>query len=198
MLGAIDVAVTLLLSTLPVISDLASVFTVFWAGGMTAAAHASATTGIVRIRDVLHGVRSKFQPLFAVSLAALCITLVLDLAGGEISTRFQALVSTNSTTSSGLLLLLALFYAVVALSSAMALWFAPALIVLEDATPLEALKASLLGVWRNPWPTLVYGAFVAALLLVAIFTLGIALVVIAPLVYLSTYAASRDLFMQVS
>jgi uncharacterized membrane protein len=90
----------------------------------------------------------------------------------------------------------ALLYTVTAFGGAMALWLAPSLIVLYDTAPGAALKASILAIWRNPWPTLVYGAFVAGLLVVALITLGIALLVVAPLVYLSTYAASRDLFIE--
>lgn len=199
-LGAIDIAVTVLLGTIPFANDLTSVFTVFWAGGMTAAAQTCATTGIVRVADVFDGIRDKFQPLFAASLVALLASLVCDFAGTRVSAGFHILISADPATSTGGATpwLAATLYAVAAIGGAMALWLAPSLIVLYDTAPGAALKASLVATYRNPWPTLVYGAFIAGLLVAALVTLGIALVIIAPLVYLSTYAASRDIFSETS
>jgi hypothetical protein len=194
-LGAIDIAITLLFQTIPFANDLTSVFTVFWAGGMTAAARTCATTGIVRVADAFDGIRDKCQPLFAASLVALLASLICDFAGARVSAEFQTLVGAGPAASSaGTPWLAALTYAVAALGGAMALWLAPSLIVLYDTPPGAALKASFVAICRNPWATLVYGAFIAGLLLAAMVTLGIALLAIAPLFYLSTYEASRDLF----
>lgn len=196
-LGAIDLAVTVVLGSVPFASNLTAVFTVFWAGGMTAAAQACATTGIVKVADAFVGIRDKFQPLFAASLVALFASLVCDFAGTRVSDEFQMMIGTAPATGAfGTPWLSALLYVVAALGGSMALWLAPSLIVLYDTAPGAALKASLLAIWRNPWPTLVYSAFVATLLLGALITFGIALLIVAPLVYLSTYAASRDLFNQ--
>jgi uncharacterized membrane protein len=198
-LGAIYLAVSLVLATVPIAADLTSVFTVLWAGGMTAAAQTCATTGIVRIADAFDGIRKKFQPLFTASLVALLASLICDVAGAHISAEFHLLISGNPATSAGgTPWLAALLYAVAALGGSMALWLAPSLIVLYDTTLGAALKASFLAICRNPWPTLVYGAFVAGLVLAALITLGIGLVIVAPLVCLSTYAASRDLYIEES
>ncbi len=194
-LGAIDLAITVALSAIPFASDLVSVFTVLWAGGMTAAAQACAATGEVKIADVFDVIRKKFQPLFTAGLVALLASLLCDFAGARVSAGLHTFISADPATSAGATpWLAALLYVVAALGSAMALWLAPSLVVLYDTAPEAALKASLLAIWRNPWPTLVYGAFVAGLLLAALVTLGIALLIVAPLVYLSTYAASRDMF----
>ncbi|MEA3116908.1 MAG: hypothetical protein QOI13_178 [Paraburkholderia sp.] len=196
-LGAIDLAVTVVLACLPLAGESTSVFTVLWTGGMTAAAQACATTGIVSIADVVNGIRDKFRPLFVVALVALLASLVCDFAGSQMSEEFHTLISAAPATgAAGTPWLSALIYAIAALGGAMALWLAPSLIVLYDTAPGAALKASLLAIWRNPWPTLVYGALVAGLLVAALVTLGIALLIVAPLVYLSTYAASRDLFIK--
>jgi uncharacterized membrane protein len=196
-LGAIDLAVTVVLGSVPFAVDLTAVFAVFWAGGMTAAARACATTGNVKVADVFNGIRNKFQPLFAASLVALLASLICDFAGARVTDEFHILISAAPATgASGTPWLSALLYVVAALGGAMALWLAPSLIVLYDTAPGAALKASLLAIWRNPWPTLVYGAVVAALLVAALVTLGIALLIVVPLVYLSTYAASLDLFNQ--
>jgi uncharacterized membrane protein len=196
-LGAIELAVTIALGALPFAGDLASVFTVLWAGGMMAAAHACDRTGAVRVKDAFDGIRDKFRPLFAASLVALLASLVCDFAGARVSAGLHAIVGGDPATSAtGTLWLGAVIYLVAAAGGAVALWLAPPLIVLHDTAPSAALKASVLATCRNPWPMLVYGAFVTVLVLAALITLGIALVLVAPIVYLSTYAAARDLFIE--
>lgn len=194
-LGAIDLAVTLLLGAIPFASDLTPVFTVLWAGGMTAAAENCRTHATVRVADAFDGIRRHFRPLAAVSLVGLAAALICDFAGSRMFASFNALVSVApGAASASAPWLAALLYAAAAIGAAMVLWLAPSLVVLEQAPPLDALRASAIATWRNPLAALVYAVFIAGLAAAALLTLGIGLVVLAPLAYLSTYAACRDLF----
>lgn len=193
-LGAIDLLVTVVLASLPVVNGLAPVFAVLWAGGMTAAAETCRIRGTVSISDAFTGMREHLQPLCMLCLVSLAAVIVCDFAGDRVASAFQALVSGNTDESAGTAWLAALLYMAVALGAAMALWLAPALVVLHRAAPIEALKGSIAALRRNPWATLVYGAVIAGLAGAALLTLGIGLIVVAPLAYLSTYAACRDLF----
>lgn len=194
-LGAIDLAVTVVLSLIPVIGDLTPVFTVLWAGGMSAAAETCRTHGTVRVADAFNGIRRHFQPLFAASLVALAAALVCDFAASRMSASFNALaLATPGVASASGPWLAALLYAIAVIGAALTLWLAPSLIVLDRVPPLDALKASAVATWRNPLAALVYGVFIAGLAGAALLTLGIGLVVLAPLAYLSTFAAYRDLF----
>jgi uncharacterized membrane protein len=194
-LGAIDLVVTVLLSMIPVISDLTPVFTVLWAGGMSAAAENCRTLGTVRVADAFDGIRRHAQPLFAASLVALAAALVCDFAASRMAASFNALaLATPGAASASAPWLAALLYAVAVIGAALTLWLAPSLIVLERIPPLDALKASAVATWRNPLAALVYGVFIAGLAGAALVTLGIGLIVLAPLAYLSTFAAYRDLF----
>jgi hypothetical protein len=86
------------------------------------------------------------------------------------------------------------FYAI-ALAS---FWFAPALIVLRNRTPLDAMKTSASAVSRN-WPVaLIYAAFIGADALAAsvmpMLLLGVVLVpMMTALIVLGAYASYRDL-----
>ena len=80
-----------------------------------------------------------------------------------------------------------------------AVWFAPALVVLHNLSPDDAMTASLRAVLRN-WPVaLVYAAVIAAdLLLAPVVPMLARGVVVTPLVsaliVLSMYGSYRDLF----
>ena len=75
----------------------------------------------------------------------------------------------------------------------MAAWLAPALIVLRQQPPVEALKASLAACWANLGALSVYGLLWIAFAVIATISV-IGLLVLWPLMVLSTYAAYRDLF----
>lgn len=77
---------------------------------------------------------------------------------------------------------------------AMALWFAPALVVLDDQAPMAALKQSFSGCWRNMMPFTIYGLLALLLLIVAMIPLGLGLLVVGPLLMASVYAGYRDIF----
>lgn len=76
-----------------------------------------------------------------------------------------------------------------------AAWFAPALVVLRDASALDAMAASLHGTIRNWRTTLIYVVAVADAVLLArqVPLLASSLVLLAPML-LSIYGGYRDLF----
>jgi len=78
----------------------------------------------------------------------------------------------------------------------MAAWLAPALIMLRGASAVDALRLSLAACRRNLGALTVYGLVGAGLAVVATLTFLIGWILLLPLVFLSTYAAYRDLFEQ--
>ncbi|RDU97535.1 hypothetical protein DWV00_16755 [Trinickia dinghuensis] len=195
LLGVIDLLATAVLYELPYASDLTAVFTVLWTGGMISAADRCRTTGSAGLADVVRGIRTNFQPLFAAAVFGLLIAIVCDLTGDRASSALRLLAFGGAGNESSLLALIAgALYLTAALIGTMALWLAPALIVLNGATPGDAMRASFTATWRNGSASLVYGLITAGLMLAGVLTLGVAMLVVAPLVYLSTYAASLDMF----
>lgn len=76
----------------------------------------------------------------------------------------------------------------------MAYWFAPALVVFQNATPREAMRQSFAACGRNMMPFLVYGVASMVLMLLAIIPLGLGLLVMIPTFTASLYASYRDIF----
>jgi uncharacterized membrane protein len=198
-LGLINLVISLILGSIPYASALTSVFAVLWSGGIAAAAARCHATGVVRIADVTNSIRAKLQPLLAAGVFAFLITIVCSLAGARLSEEFSLLLQTvPSQPASGIgqnmPWLYLLIYLIVSVGGTMALWLAPPLIMLTDTTPADALKQSFIAACRNVWSTLVYGLVIAALAIASIATLGLGLLVLVPLIYLSTYTACRDIF----
>jgi uncharacterized membrane protein len=76
----------------------------------------------------------------------------------------------------------------------MALWFAPALVVLRETPPIEALKQSFRGCLHNIVPFLVYGVVVTVLSIIAVIPFGLGLLVLMPVIMASVYVAFCDIF----
>ncbi|MDN5566994.1 MAG: hypothetical protein L0G25_09305, partial [Psychrobacter sp.] len=84
---------------------------------------------------------------------------------------------------------------IVILPVIMLIWFAPALVVLHNIKPLEAMKMSLKGCTKNIMPFLVFVftlSIIASLLIV--FTLGLGLLVVVPVGMITYYTSYRDVW----
>lgn len=76
----------------------------------------------------------------------------------------------------------------------MAVWFAPALITLNDMAPVAALKASFSACLKNWLPFLVYSVALLAFAVVAAIPLALGYLVLIPVAVASVYTAYRDIF----
>jgi uncharacterized membrane protein len=92
------------------------------------------------------------------------------------------------------ILLGALVAAALAVPLVAAYWFAPALVVMNDLSPLAAMKASFVGCFRNFIPFLVYGIVMTFFAFIAMIPLGLGFLVWLPLAITSTYVAYRRIF----
>jgi uncharacterized membrane protein len=75
-----------------------------------------------------------------------------------------------------------------------AYWFAPALVVMHDMKPVDAMKASFFACFRNFFTFVVYGIVMCVAAIVAIIPFGLGMLVWIPVAIASTYVAYRQIF----
>lgn len=75
-----------------------------------------------------------------------------------------------------------------------ALWFAPQLVVFHDMSTSHAIRWSVYAALANFGAMLVYGVLLVVLLIVAWVPLGLGLLVMLPVMVISTYTGYRDVF----
>jgi len=191
----------------PVFGSAASYLLYFvFCGGLMLAAQRSARGAAPPFGDLFSGFGPQAGALlgagmivFAANLAIFGLMLAVGV-GAFVAALVEGAVSTLSFPSpaalglglgtAGLLVLcLALL-----IPMSMAAWLAPALIVLRGARPVDALRLSLAASRRNLGALTVYGLVFIVLALAATLMLGLGWLVLAPLMFLSTYAAFEDLF----
>ena len=89
----------------------------------------------------------------------------------------------------GLLVFLLLYLPLV-----MAIWFAPALVVLRGVAPLDAMRLSFNGCMRNIVPFLLYGVIGVGLSIVATIPLLLGWLVLGPVTIASLYTSYCDIY----
>jgi uncharacterized membrane protein len=87
-----------------------------------------------------------------------------------------------------------LFFLLLLLPLIMAIWFAPALVMLGGLSPGAALKASFSGCLRNVVPFLIYGVIGVVFAVLATIPFGLGWFVLGPVLYATIYAGYCDIF----
>jgi uncharacterized membrane protein len=77
---------------------------------------------------------------------------------------------------------------------AMAVWYAPALVVFHQQTPFEAMKASFFVSIKNFLPFLVYGLVIIVLAILASRPIFLGWLILIPVLQASIYASYKDMF----
>lgn len=195
-LGVVFIGLTLI----PVVGMLASwaLYPVF-AGGIMLGCHSLAQQGELEVGHLFSGFRIRTGDLVVIGLLSIVawivviIPIILAIGVGAFFATArgepEALAAIGPGVAVAWLLVMGL-----AVPVYMALWFAPALVVLREMPPVEALKQSFRGCLRNVVPFFVYGVVVMVLSTIAVIPLGLGLLVLMPVIMASVYVAFRDIF----
>jgi len=116
-----------------------------------------------------------------------------SLLGAILTGSPQAIVH-DIVASAVMLLLGALVALALYVPLAAAFWFAPALVVMHGLGPVEAMKQSLAGCFKNFLPFLVWSIVMLVFAILAAIPLGLGYLVWVPLAIASTYAAYRGIY----
>jgi hypothetical protein len=194
-------AIFLVMSVIPVIGAIAVVvLTPVFVAGPVIGCRALDEGRPLEFTHLFAGFRERFGTLAAVGAISLVAILAIAFIAGLI-TGFNlfalfsgpldpaaiaaALVSVVLT----LLIMLALMLPVY-----MALWFAPALVVLQGKGALAAMGESFAGCMKNVLPFLLNGVILFFLAIAASIPFGLGWLALGPVVVASVYTAYRDIF----
>jgi uncharacterized membrane protein len=189
---------------IPFIGSLAfQVMQAVFAAGFFAACRNLERGGEFELEHLFAGFKVRFVPLLIVGLIFTIASIVLVVLfflivglsllpaflSGDQSAINAALAGSMIAMLLGSLVMLALFVPVVA-----AYWFAPALVMIHDMAPVDAMKASFFASFRNFVPFLLYGIVMLVAGIVAVIPFGLGMLVWVPLAIASTYVAYRQIF----
>jgi|SRR5215813_6916488 len=175
-------------------------FNLLWpvfVAGMLLGCHAQAQTEPLEVAHLFAGFRNRPGQLVLVGLLYMlgvfaAVLIAFPIFGLSLLSAGMAGMMDMAPLS---VLLLALLLLALLVPLAMAVWFAPALVVFHNLPPVDALKQSFQASLRNIVPFLVYGIIVLGLAIVAAIPAFLGWLVLIPTVIGSIYYSYRDIFL---
>lgn len=205
----IVVALYLVGAFVPVVGSLAMhVLYPVLAGGLMLGCRALDRGNPLTLGHLFAGFSQRTTPLVVVGLiyTGLALLIMLLVAGMMIGlfgvAIFGMLTGAVDPSQTGIaldsvvvaVLLGVLFFLLLLLPLIMAVWFAPALVMLGGLSPGAAMATSFRGCLRNIVPFLLYGLIGFGLAIVASIPFGLGWFVLLPVMTASIYAAYCDIF----
>lgn len=202
-MSLIMLVIYIVLSFIPILGSLAAaLLTPVFVGGWMLAARKLEGGGALEVGDLFAAFKDKLTPLVVIGAILLAATIVIAvvvgvlgmgavggmMAGGA-NRSMGGMMAAAGTGMFALLLALVLGFAV-----ALAIWFAPALVVFRDMPPVDALKASVAASLKNIGPFLIYGLLYIVAAIVASIPFGLGWIVLVPVVLLTVYVSYKDIF----
>jgi len=196
--------IAIVMGFLPIVGSLAfQAINAAIGAGFAVACRSLERGGDFELEQLFAGFRTRFGPLLVVGLlligGSILILLVFAafvgfsilgaLLSGNAQAIYQDVIASALTIALGGLVAAALTVPLMA-----AFWFAPALVMLNDLGPVEAMKESFVGCMRNWIPFLVWGIVMTVFAILAAIPVGLGYLVWVPVAVASSYAAYRDIF----
>lgn len=203
------IALHIVASVIPVVGSVAmQVLNPVFIGGLMLGCRAIDRGNPLTLGHLFAGFSQRTGPLVMVGLiytglalliVALVAAMMVALFGVAI---FRMLTGAVDPSQTGIaldsavvaVLLGVLFILLLLLPLVMAVWFAPALVMLGGLSPGAALAASFRGCLRNIVPFLLYGLIGLGLAIVASIPFGLGWFVLLPVMTASVYASYCDIF----
>jgi hypothetical protein len=194
----VGVVVWCVINLVPFLNIINGLLQPVWGAGLLLAVHAQRNGEPVKVNHLFAGFGPKAGRLVLSGVAAGLVGLIIVgvTLGPFIVELVQSPDPQGALLDQNLNSLLLRILIVVALTIPVyaAVWFAPALIIFGNMGVQQALLLSLKACMKNMWPFFIYSLCLLVLGVLAVFTVGIALLVIIPMFYMSLYLSFRDIF----
>jgi hypothetical protein len=188
---------------------LSTVATPIFAAGVMFGARDVDAGNPLRFEHLFAGFKGgRFGPLLLLGLINLGFTFLVIVAVGVLAAAFVGvstvtqfmtadtmdLVGMDLSALLPLILVVLPLLAVGLLLVGIGMWFAPALVALQQVPPWTAFKMSFVAIWRNAGAMIVFDLVLLLWAIVATIPLGLGWVVLAPTLATAWYASWRGLF----
>lgn len=199
-IAVILLVIVIVLSMIPVVGSLAVNFLMpVFAGGILLGCKSLAEGGEFGIDSLFAGFKQNAGNLIMVAvfylIGVIAITVLVFLIGGgaAVTGGMMGRGPGVGVALGGFFLAMLVMLALL-VPLAMAVWFAPALVVFRNVAPLAAMKASFFACLKNIVPFLVYGVILFVLCIIAIIPFGLGMLVMGPVMMGSVYASYVEIF----
>lgn len=195
-IGIAYLVIVVIGSSIPVINFIFPLLSFVFVGGIIKGCADQAVGSELRFDHLFSAFYTHLKPLiilfvlYLVAIIVAMIPMLIIFGGMALSLGQESSDVAIAGIVLGSLLLFILLFPVL-----MAMWFAPALIVLHNIEPVQAMKMSFRGCLKNILPFLVFWLIAPIIMiLIVVFTLGLGLLVLLPIGMITYYTSYRDVW----
>ena len=186
------------LQYVPVVGPLATLLLMpVLAGGLISGCLSIDRGGELELAHLFAGFRRNTGQLVLIGLIGFALTFAVLTPAVMLMgpSAFMAVMGSGTASAVGIAGMLGLLIATALFVPVnMALWFAPALVMVQAQSAPRAIAESFRGCLKNIVPFLVYGVILLVLAMIASIPFGLGWLVLGPVVIGSVYAAYRDIY----
>ncbi|WP_163833087.1 BPSS1780 family membrane protein [Spartinivicinus ruber] len=193
--------VVFVLALIPIVNLVSGLVTPIFTAGFVYASYKLDTGQGMEVVDIFEGFQRKLGTLVLVGVFSLVLSIIVIAVLFLLAMAFG--VSLSSQTAGGaqefnaaLGIIFALLFLAFLLPIIMMIWFAPALVMLNDMGAWPAMVMSFKGCLRNILPFLVYGIFMFVMAIIAAIPLLLGYLVLMPVMYASIYTAYKSIYIK--
>ena len=194
-LALVYALITIGLSVIPIIGQLAAILvTPIFVGGFMFGCRRIDGGGETELAHLFAGFRLNTAQLALVGVIGMALIAAVMIPVFLVTGVGAVLAGGAPKLADATLLLGALVSLALLVPVYMAVWFAPALVMLQQQTAPRAMMQSFRGCLKNLVPFLIYGLALFVLGFVAAIPFGLGWLVLGPVMIASIYAAYRDIY----
>jgi hypothetical protein len=191
------VLITMVLSFIPLVGQLANpLLTYIWFAGFMIGCQAVREGNSFSIDHLFAGFKNNVGSLLGLGAIMFLVTLVLMVAmfGSMFVDLLTGVSDQPNFDPSNIFTMIGISF-LLFIPVLMALFYAPALIVLQDMGVFQSLKVSFQGCLKNLLPLIIFGIVIMLLYIIGMIPLLLGLLIVVPLFFASVYASYEDIFL---
>lgn len=187
------------LNLVPILNIFAGILAPVWSAGLMIGCKAIHDGQDLKVGHLFAGFSNNFGSLIGVGVIVFLVGLLIGFA--VLGSTYMSMLGVGGTPEETVvqlgfqtIALKILIILAVMLPVYMAIWFAPALIVLGNKSVIESLKLSFKGCLLNVMPFLIYGILGLLLIIAGSIPLMLGLLVVVPMLIASVFISYKEIF----
>lgn len=192
--------VSILLSFIPIVGQLVSgLMNYVFIAGLMLGCHEAHKGNAFTSNYMFAGLKQNLPKLVGLGLVSMLVSGAImwislgDMYPAMLSGNLESLPTDIDFNGLALSVLIA---SLLLIPLMMALWFAPVLIIRHDLSIYAALRLSFVACFLNTLPFFWYGLIMLPMLLFGMFTLGLGMLIVLPVIMVSIYASYVQIFLE--
>lgn len=208
-MSLVFMVIVVVLSFIPLVNIAVNIIFPVFVGGFMLGCAAIDRGEDLRIDHLFEGFQKHFGSLAIVGLLYMAILFGMMIVVGILAAMvigiggLGAMMSGGGNGSAALfaggvgigIILLVLVVLALSIPLAMAVWYAPALVVFHNMAPIDAMKSSFSGCMKNILPFLIYGILYLVFAIVATIPFGLGWFVLGPVIVASVYTSYKEIYL---